>query len=137
MQRRVYADSKHVEEALTYVNWLASQKAARPMPNKLGFFSPNPAASELKDERAKEWQALSNGKTMIHRKGYETMMMAPDYPLRFHVVRYGGRRAYRRGRRDLYAGADGLVFLINSKRYPLGLHGGFPSCNEIRNNNSG
>ena len=77
----VYTDSKYVEEALTYVNWLASQEGGEAYANGvLGFFSPNPAASELKDERAKEWQALSNGKTMIHMLGYETMYDgSPDY----------------------------------------------------------
>lgn len=77
----VYADGAHVEEALTYVNWLASQEGGEAYANGvLGFFSPNPAASDLTNELAREWQALSNGKTMIHMLGYETMYDgAPDY----------------------------------------------------------
>lgn len=77
----VYADGPHIKEALTYVNWLASQEGGIAYANGvLGFFSPNPAASELTNELAKEWQALSNNKVMIHMLGYETMYDgSPDY----------------------------------------------------------
>ncbi len=76
-----YADSPHLEEALTYLNWLASQEGGEAYANGvLGFFSPNPKVTKLESPIANEWNALSNGKETIHMLGYETMTAeAPDY----------------------------------------------------------
>ena len=76
-----YADSKHLDEALTYLNWLASDEGGLAYANGvLGFFSPNPNASGLDNEIAAEWNGMTEGKETIHMLGYETMTEnAPDY----------------------------------------------------------
>ena len=76
-----YAGSANKEAALTYLNWLASDEGGEAYANGvLGFFSPNPNASALDKDIAKEWVALQNGKETIHMLGYETMTeSAPDY----------------------------------------------------------
>jgi len=76
-----YADSAHLEEALTYLNWLASDEGGLAYANGvLGFFSPNPNASGLDNEIAAAWNGMTEGKETIHMLGYETMTEnAPDY----------------------------------------------------------
>lgn len=76
-----YADSPHLEEALTYLNWLASKEGAEAYSNGvLGFFSPNPEATKLDSQIASEWNALQSGREVVHLLGYEAMTSeAPDY----------------------------------------------------------
>lgn len=76
-----YADSAHLDEVYTYLNWLASAEGGKAYANGvLGFFSPNPDASDLDSPIALEWNKLSEGKETIHMLGYETMTeSAPDY----------------------------------------------------------
>lgn len=76
-----YAASEHLEQAMIYLNWLASDEGGLAYANGvLGFFSPNPNASGLENDLAREWNALADEKQTIHMLGYETMTeSAPDY----------------------------------------------------------
>lgn len=76
-----YSGSQHLEQALIYLDWLASDEGGLAYANGvLGFFSPNPNASGLENDLAREWNALADGKQTIHMLGYETMTeSAPDY----------------------------------------------------------
>ena len=76
-----YADSAHLDEVYTYLNWLASAEGGLAYANGvLGFFSPNPQASQLDNAIALEWNSMSEGRETIHMLGYETMTEnAPDY----------------------------------------------------------
>ena len=76
-----FADSAHLEEAMTYLNWLASDEGGLAYANGvLGFFSPNPNASGLDNEIAAAWNGMTEGKETVHMLGYETMTEnAPDY----------------------------------------------------------
>ena len=136
----VYTDSKYVEEALTYVNWLASQEGGEAYANGvLGFFSPNPAASELKDERAKEWQALSNGKTMIHMLGYETMYDgSPDYSTAIgNTVRAMVADGLTAEAGRPICRSRWLVFRLIRKEISASCSGALPPLQRNCNNNSG
>lgn len=66
---------------MIYLNWLASDEGGLAYANGvLGFFSPNPNASGLENDLAREWNALADEKQTIHMLGYETMTeSAPDY----------------------------------------------------------
>ena len=76
-----YAASEHLEQAMIYLNWLASDEGGLAYANGvLGFFSPNPNASGVENDLAREWNALADEKQTIHMLGYETMTeSAPDY----------------------------------------------------------
>ena len=76
-----YADSEHLEEALIFLNWLASKEGGESFCSNLtGFICPNPVIADIDDPLVQEWQALTNGKTLVHMLGYETMNeQAPDY----------------------------------------------------------
>ena len=76
-----YAESEHKEEALTYLNWLASDEGGTAYAEGVrGFFSPNLNAGSASDEIVQEWGALRDGKEMIHILGYETLNeQAPDF----------------------------------------------------------
>lgn len=76
-----YADSEHLDEVMTYLDWLASEEGGLAFANGvLGFFSPNPLASAIDNDIANEWNAMTEGRETIHMLGYETMTeSAPDY----------------------------------------------------------
>lgn len=77
----IYSGTKHKEEALKYLNWLASKEGGQAYANNVaGFFSLNPKASDLQNDVVKEWVKLKDGKEIIHMLGYECMTEeVPDY----------------------------------------------------------
>jgi raffinose/stachyose/melibiose transport system substrate-binding protein len=77
----IYTETKHMDEALTYINWLASKEGSEAYSNNvIGFFGMNPEATSLESEIANEWLALSSDRELIHMPGYECMSdQMPDY----------------------------------------------------------
>ncbi|HHW47094.1 MAG TPA: extracellular solute-binding protein [Clostridiaceae bacterium] len=77
----IYSETKHMDEALTYINWLASKEGNEAYANNvIGFFGMNPEAATLESEIATDWLSLTKGRECIHMLGYECMAdQVPDY----------------------------------------------------------
>lgn len=74
-------NTKKMDAALTYINWLGSKEACEKFANGVvGFYGMNPEATELTNEVSKEWLALTKDREGIQMLGYEKLAAGkPDY----------------------------------------------------------
>jgi raffinose/stachyose/melibiose transport system substrate-binding protein len=74
-------NTKNMDAALTYINWLGSKEACELFANGVvGFYGMNPEASTLTNEVSKSWLALTKDGEGIQMLGYEKLAAGqPDY----------------------------------------------------------
>lgn len=77
----VNKDTKHKDEAFTYIKWLASVDGGTAYVNEVaGFLSFNTKVSESENAVVKDWLALREGREQVHMLGYEYITEEmPDY----------------------------------------------------------
>lgn len=74
-------NTEHLEECLTYLNWLASAEGTDLFANNVtGFYGMNVNAGPISNEAANEWIEAAKGKDLLMIVGYECMNTeVPDY----------------------------------------------------------
>jgi raffinose/stachyose/melibiose transport system substrate-binding protein len=77
----VNKNTEHMDECLTYLNWLASAEGTDVFANGVtGFYGMNVNAGPITNEASNEWLTASQGKELIQMPGYECMNTeVPDY----------------------------------------------------------
>lgn len=76
----IYSETEHMDEALIYVNWLASKEGSEAYTNNVGFIGLNPEIERIENDVVAEWHALTNDRELSHCLGYKAMVdQSPDY----------------------------------------------------------
>lgn len=76
----IYSKTEHMDEALIYLNWLASKKGSEAYTNNVGFIGLNPEIERIENDVVAEWHALTNERELSHCLGYKAMVeQTPDY----------------------------------------------------------